>query len=180
MGLFNKRTCCVNYLKPFSFYNLHLLQCNAVGADYDGAAVYILNGIDSRYALLLQFLYYLRIVDYRPQGVDTPLAVHSALLCHVYGPFYAEAETCIFSDKYFHIYFSIASIIFFTTSSIAILLVSIWMASSAFLNGERALVKSSLFLAFTSSTTSARETSLPFSFNSRYLLLPRISAEASR
>src|SRR3989304_4090542 len=81
---------------------LHLLQCDAVRADYNRTTVYIINRINSSYAFLLKFLHNLGIVYNGPQGMDMPLAVIGTFLCHIYGPLYTETKTCVFSNKYFH------------------------------------------------------------------------------
>src|SRR3989337_1205112 len=158
MRFFNKGTGGIHNLLALLFHMLHLLQCDAVRADYNRTTVYIINRINSSYAFLLKFLHNLGIVYNGPQGMDMPLAVIGTFLCHIYGPLYTETKTCVFSNKYFHknnryktktsglgswvlglescVYFFTASTIFFTTSSIFILPVSMCMASSALFNGE--------------------------------------------
>src|SRR3990167_5411632 len=81
---------------------LHLLQCDAVRADYNCTTVYIINRINSSYAFLLKFLHNLGIVYNGPKCVYMLLAIAGTFLCHIYGPLYTETKTCIFSNKYFH------------------------------------------------------------------------------
>ena len=67
-----------------------------------------------------------------------------------------------------------------TTSSIVNLLQSIYIASSAFLNGEISLCVSKIFLCLILSKTSPYVTFMPFSKFCLYLLLALSSTDASK
>ncbi len=116
---------------------------NSVGADDHGAlpqALQLLLRSDNPDPFLLQFLYYLVVVDDGPIGINGLFPCLQLLVYLLYRPFYSEAEPGAFGNSHLHINFLSlhSSRIFSVTSSIVRSDESSRTASSAWVSGEAA------------------------------------------
>src|SRR3989338_5627674 len=102
MGLFNKRTCCINDLKSLLLYEFHFIGCNSVRAHYNSPIIYFFNFIYFGYARLLQLFNNLRIVYDRTKCVNIASSLVSTILGHIYLPLNPKTKARIFSKKDFH------------------------------------------------------------------------------
>ena len=105
MNLLHKRAGGVHNLDSVCFQNIVYMLSHTMGTDDDDSLVeffQLLLGFDDPYALFLQILYHLFVVDDRPVGINRFPRVPDLFINLIHGAFNAETEARGLSNNHFH------------------------------------------------------------------------------